>query len=143
MKKLLLALSALLVLCSCGKDQTPVEKWVTASKDMRQELNKSKPDMNKLKELDEEMTRVIEENKDYALTDADRDLLASSVKQTYPLVYKYTHKISDSYKWDEMAKAFNHCLDVRWALNDVKTLGEFGDVDLNQIWRDVMYDNNL
>ena len=40
-------------------------------------------------------------------------------------------------------EAFNHCLDVRWALNDVKTLGEFGDVDLNQIWRDVMYDNNL
>lgn len=143
MKKLLLVLSALIILCSCGKDQTPVEKWVTASKDMRQELKKSNPDMNKLKEFDEEMTRVIEENKDYALTDADRDLLASSVKQTYPLVYKYSHKISDSYEWDRKADAFKNCYDVRWALDDVKTLGEFGNVDLNRIWRDVMYDNNL
>lgn len=143
MKKIFLMLCTLFAIISCGIDNTPAKQWANVSTKMQQELKRNFPDMGKLKELDKEMTDIVKANKDYVLTDHDRNLLTNSIKQTFPLVYKLSHNIPDSFKWDDMARAFNNSDEVRKAINGVKTLGEFEEINFDRLFRDIMEENDL
>lgn len=85
MKKILFAAVAALVLTACGsnapKAGSPVDE-LTNLIDKGIELTSSDPQSEELEALGEQIDNLFEQNKDYVLTDADKEVLIDKLAET-------------------------------------------------------------
>lgn len=115
MKKILIAVLATFALMSCGGPKTPVDEYIEVANKLVPLYEKAMSDPAsadalemEAKELMDQIDTIVRENKDYELTDADREKLYDFIAENA----KMTGMDEDDLE------------DLKEDLNKIKTLGD-------------------